>query len=316
MRDDHQGAARRRTALAALLLVTVIWGATFSWMKQALGAAEARLGPGCAFAASSLFLTLRFGVSALLLPVLVREARPLAGFTGSLFRNAGLLGALFLAGFLIQMTALDELTPAVSAFLTSLYVIFTAFLSLFSARHRRISRPLLVGVVLATLGAAFISGPPQLEFDLAEWMTVGSAFLFAFTILVTDHATRIHAPAQVSLVSFTVVALGSGALLGQALSGPSAPAPSELLALLGDRAFLVPLLLCSLLATLFALTLLNHHQRFVSPVRAATLYSLEPVWAAVISLLLGAEVANPWLLGGASALLAGNMIAEFGGKRP
>ena len=187
--------ARRRKALAALLLVTVIWGATFFWMKQALGVAEARLGEGSVLAASSLFLTLRFAIAALLLPVFLREARPLAGFTSGLFRSAGLLGVLFFAGFLIQMTALGDLTPAVSAFLTSLYVIFTAFLSLFFARHRHISGSLLVGVVLATLGAAFISGPPQLEFDRAEWMTVGSAFLFACTILVTDHATRAHRPA-------------------------------------------------------------------------------------------------------------------------
>ena len=46
--------------------------------------------------------------------------------------------------------------------------------------------------------------------------------------------------------------------------------------------------------------------------RAATLYSLEPVWGALISIGMGAEALNPWLLGGAGALLAGNLIAEFG----
>lgn len=317
MHDEFVTPERRRRALLALLLVTIIWGGTFLWMKQALDAATLRLGTGdgVVLAATSLFLTMRFTLSALLLPVFVREARPRAGFTPSLFRSAGLLGLQFFVGFLIQMFALGELTPAVSAFLTSLYVIFTAFLSLFFERHRHISRSLAVGVVLATLGAAFISGPPQLEFGLAEWLTVASAFLFACTILVTDHATRTHAPAQVSLVSFSVVALGSAAVLAALLQRAGTPSPGEVFGLLADRAFLVPLLLCALVATLFALTLLNHHQRFVSPVRAATLYSLEPVWAALISLAMGAETLTPWLIGGASALFAGNLVAEFGPRR-
>jgi drug/metabolite transporter (DMT)-like permease len=294
-----------------LLGVTVIWGATFFWMKQALGAAEAQLGKQVA---SGLFVTLRFGLASLLLPLISRDARKLGGFTLGLVRDAGLLGLLLLVGFLIQMIALADITPAVSAFLTSLYVIFTAFLSLFFARHRHISPALLFGVLLATLGAAFISGPPQLNFDTAEWLTVLCAFLFAGSILTTDHATRTYPPGKVSQVSFATVALGAGLFLAQKLMAENAPTLAEVASVMRDPGFLVPLLSCSLLATLIALTLLNHFQRYVSPVRAATLYSLEPVWGAAISVGLGADTLNPWLLGGAGALLAGNLVAEFGPK--
>lgn len=303
---------QRRVAIWALLGVTVIWGATFFWMKQALGAAEARLGKEVA---SGLFVCLRFGIATLLLPLISRDARSRVGFSLGLFRDAGLLGVLLLVGFLIQMIALAEITPAVSAFLTSLYVIFTAFLSLFFARHRHISPALLAGVLLATLGAAFISGPPRLNFDTAEWLTVLCAFLFAGSILVTDHATRAWAPGKVSQVSFAVVALGAGLFLAHLMAAPGAPALAEVHAVMVDPNFLVPMLSCSLLATLIALTLLNHFQRYVAPVRAATLYSLEPVWGAVISIGMGADTPNAWLLGGAGALLAGNLIAEFGPKQ-
>jgi len=304
----------RRTALFVLLIVTVIWGATFFWMKQALDAAEIELGSGAAAATTGLFLTLRFGIASLLLPLIAKDARTIRGLSPELLRDAGLLGLLLVTGFLIQMIALDEITPAVSAFLTSLYVIFTAFLSLFSARHRRISPALLFGVLLATLGAAFISGPPQLNFNTAEWLTVLCALLFAGSILATDHATRRHAPGQVTQVSFAVVTLGAAAYLAFVLSKSGAPAPADLLRLTLNPDFFVPLLSCSLLATLIALTLLNHYQRFVSPVRAATLYSLEPVWGGLISVGMGADHLSSWLLGGAGALLAGNLIAEFGPK--
>lgn len=305
----------RRTALLVLLAVTVVWGATFFWMKQALDTAEQQLGKGSAAAATGLFLTLRFGIASLLLPLIAKEARTTKGYSRALFRDAGLLGLLLVAGFLIQMVALNDITPAISAFLTSLYVIFTAFLSLFSARLRHISPALLLGVLLATLGAAFISGPPQLHFNTAEWLTVLCALLFAGSILSTDHATRRHAPGQVTQVSFAVVTLGAVGYLAFVLTKSGSPAPSSLLQLALTPSFLVPLLSCSLLATLIALTLLNHYQRYVSPVRAATLYSLEPVWGGLISVLLGADIINPWLLGGAGALLAGNLIAEFDPKR-
>jgi drug/metabolite transporter (DMT)-like permease len=313
----------RRTALAALLAVTVVWGATFVWMKQALNAATALLGPDSVLAASALFLLVRFGLAALLLPLVSPEARgrstPEAVAArepgGRLLLDAGLLGLLLLSGFLLQMVALDGISPAVSAFLTSLYVIFTALLSLFSARHRHLSPALIGGVSLATLGAAFISGPPSLNFDVAEWMTVLCAFLFAGSILTTDHATRRHAPGRVSLVSFCVVTVGAAVCLAVVLRLPEAPAFGELLGLLTTRGYLVPLLCCSLLATLIALTLLNQYQRFVSPVRAATLYSLEPVWSGIISLSLGTELLNPWLAGGAAALLLGNLVAELSPKK-
>jgi drug/metabolite transporter (DMT)-like permease len=69
------------------------------------------------------------------------------------------------------------------------------------------------------------------------------------------------------------------------------------------------------LATLIALSLLNHFQKLLPPVRAATLYALEPVWGSVISILYGMEVIDGWLVVGSLALLAGNMVAELGPKR-
>ena len=320
MGDVKGVGGKRPLAVVALLGVTIIWGATFPWMKGALDVAREELGEEGMLPATSLFLCLRFAISALLLPFCVKGALPRRGEGWGGLAWGLVLGLLFLGGFLLQMVALDELTPAASAFLTSLYVLFTALLSLFFRHHRAIGAGLWIGVLLATGGAAIISGPPQIEFGLAEWMTVASAFLFACTILVTDHATRRHAPAQISWMSFTVVALGAAGILlyflsasGEASGGGQV---GDLWILLGLRGFVQPLLFCSLLATLLALTALNHFQRFVSPVRAATLYSLEPVWAAVISLFLGSENPDFWLFAGASALLSGNLFAEFGGRSP
>ncbi|MFT4647914.1 MAG: drug/metabolite transporter (DMT)-like permease [Glaciecola sp.] len=313
--SPSQSTSEHRRALLALFGVTIVWGWTFVWMKQAIDQAVLTLGPDGEAAARGLFLAIRFGVAALLLPIFLPSSRRRENWSLKLLLGGGGLGLLLLVGFLLQMTALATLSPAVSAFLTSLYVIFTAFLSLFSAKHRSISLSLLIGVVLATLGAAFISGPPQVEFGLAEWLTVFSAFVFACSILITDATTRRFAPAAVSLCSFAMVALGASLYMAWALLQEGAPSFGQLATLLGEYDFWMPLACCSILATLIALSLLNHYQRMLSPVRAATIYALEPIWGALISALYGMEVLDGWLAVGASALLVGNLIAELGPKK-
>ena len=66
----------RYRATAALLLVTLIWGATFSWMKIALDTAKAELGVAGNDVAVGLFLALRFTMAAIALPLIVPAARP------------------------------------------------------------------------------------------------------------------------------------------------------------------------------------------------------------------------------------------------
>jgi drug/metabolite transporter (DMT)-like permease len=224
------------------------------------------------------------------------------------WRGGFLIGALLLGGFLLQMFGLAGVSAPVSAFLTSLYVVFTALLS--SARTRRpIGAWLAFGTLLATFGAGFISGPPQLAFGTFEWLTVGCAFVFALHILATDAVTRRHDPLAVTLTSFVWVTLGSAATFALGVGSIDTGRLGDLVAA-GD--FLWPLVLSSLLATVLALSLMNLFQRELDPVRAAILYAIEPVWAALVAIGLGMSAPDRWLWIGGSALLAGNLLAELG----
>lgn len=293
----------------ALLLVTVLWGWTFVWMKQSNDAVVARLGQGGLTAGIGLFMTLRFGIAAVVMLALPSVRR---GLTPGVWRAGLWIGLALLGGFLLQMFGLSGVSPAVSAFLTSLYVLFTALLML--ARDRRSPHPaLMIGALLATFGAGYIQGPPQLSFGLAEGLTIGCAFLFAIHILVTDAFTKREAPMPVTMTSFTVVAAG-GALVcvGGAWLSPGA-STGALLELATTREFFVPMLLASGLATVLALSLMNLFQRELDPVRAAIVYALEPIWATLVSLSQGREsVELKWLYLGGGALLLGNLVAELG----
>ena len=64
---------------------------------------------------------------------------------------------MFLA-YLSQMIGLDDIDPSVSAFLTSLYVVFTAVIS--SVYHLRLpTKIMILGVGLATFGAGLSKAP-------------------------------------------------------------------------------------------------------------------------------------------------------------
>ena len=295
-------------ALLALLIVTIIWGWTFSWMKEAIEAAEAVVDNGLTFVVG-LFMVVRFGLASLLMPILIPGSRPGSG-TAQVWRDGGILAAFLLGGFLLQMFGLDGVDPAVSAFLTSLYVAFTAILSVLAERKFP-GAVAVTGVLVVTVGAAFISGPPQLSFDLPEWLTVLCAVLFAGHIVATDRVTKRTAPLPVAWMSFVWVTLGSCLLLAYGWTQHPDVNTEQVIALLSTPGFLRPAVLAGVLGSLVALTLLTNFQKFLSPVRAAILYSLEPVWAAIIAVTLGQTAIDFWLLFGGGLLLIGNLWMEI-----
>ena len=298
---------RNPRAVLALLAVTILWGWTFVWMKQSLNAAQAELGHPGGAPVVSLYVAVRFAIAAV---VLALWPRARIGLDRGAWVGGAVLGVLLGVGFLLQMIGLEGVTPAVSAFLTSLYVVFAAIIT-FALHRARPHLPFVIGVLLATLGAGFIQGPPQLAFGIAEGLTVASALVFALHILFTDRVTRKHPPLAVTISMFVCTALIGLVALGVAVAANAAPL-APLLGLLRIAAFMVPLVLSSLLATVVALTLINVFQRELDPVRAAILYALEPIWTTLIAALLGFGLPGFWLWIGGGALLTGNVIAELG----
>lgn len=302
-------APNRLRATLALLVVTLIWGGTFVWNKQAVEATEETLGPGGATVGIGLFLMLRFGLAALLMP-LWRPARQ------GLHERGNASGGLWLAipltlGFVLQMFGLQDVSPAVSAFLTSLYVVFTALIGRFTGRS--LGWHLWAGVGLATLGAAFIEGRPDLTFGLGELLLVVSAFIFAVHILITDHVTRRRPPLAVTTWSFGWVAVGAGLLTAFGwLRAGEAVSVEAVIDLVLHPGFLWPLVLTTVLATNLALSLMNLFQRELPPVRAAVLYACEPIWASLYGWATGHDTITTWLVFGGGALLLGNLLTELG----
>lgn len=299
----------KQKATIALFIVTIIWGCTFLWLKRALDSADS-VSSAQTNVVSTLFVTLRFGLT---LPLFLY-------FTPSIRKNLGdyhswydgsILAFFMLGGFVFQMIGLEGISPAVSAFLTSLYVIFTALILAYLAGRFQ-SKSLLFGVLLATFGAGYIQGPPELHYDIAEWLTILCAIMFAGHIIFTDIITKRIDPMTVTFTSIAISTLMALFLLNYFMFVNDSTINVYTLIIKSD--FLVPLLLSSFFGTYVALSLVNYYQKYIDPVRAAILYALEPVWATIFAVGTGVTEFNFWLLIGGSCLLVGNLIAELGNQ--
>jgi len=302
----------RTRATIALFLVSIVWGFTFLWMKQAVEAMERVAGPGHAVAGSGLFLALRFTLATLILAAFVPASR--RGIRADTWRGGAWLGVLLVVGFILQMVGLEQVTPAVSAFLTSLYVLFLAIIT--AVIERRLPRVgFAVGALLATAGAALVRGRPEIsEWRLGELLTVGASFAFAVHILATDRVTKRVPAMPVTLTMFAVIAVGGALLLAFEAARGNGIGFDQIAELCRDPSFLWPLGLTTVFGTVVALALMNLYQREVEPVRAAILYALEPIWAAMIGIHAGEDELTNWLLLGGGLLLAGNLVAELAGQ--
>ncbi|MGB0202063.1 MAG: DMT family transporter [Candidatus Poseidoniaceae archaeon] len=295
-------ASKRQQAALGLFSVTLLWGGTFVWMKQALNSLDDELTQYTTAGVVGVIVCSRFLIAFVALLPFSSEAR--RALTSKEDWKGGLiLGGLMLAGFVLQMIGIESVSPSVSAFLTSLYVVFTAILSV-KISDRKPTRMMVLGVGLATIGAGFIDGPPHIVWGLGELLTVVCAFFFALHIIYTDKITKQLNPIAVTSTSFAVLVVGAG-----------------IVALIASRdvmvfesawqdGVIIPLLCLGLFGSLACILMLNAFQRHLNPTHAAIIYSFEPVWATLYGWQQGLVEVSIWLTMGL-LLLIGNIIVEL-----
>ena len=105
------------------------------------------------FSVVAYLVALRFLIATALVAVVFPKAR--AGLRlPVIWKGGGILGGLMLVGFVSQMVALNDINPSTSAFLTSLYVVMTAVLTLWMSDQAP-RRALYWGVLMATVGGLY-----------------------------------------------------------------------------------------------------------------------------------------------------------------
>lgn len=259
-----------------LLLVTLVWGTTFPLLKSA--AADLN---GVEISA------VRFLVATVCMaPFLFKASRRtwLDGFV---------LGVIALVSYVAQAYGLQHISSNRSAFLTSLNVLMVPFLGLLLGG--RLSPQVIAAALLACSGIGLMSweGGGNLHGDTA---TVVCALAYALYVIVLSRCSTAHEASHLAATQVAVMAVLACLWLllqpagGDALSSlPGRVAPHG-----------VTLLYLGAVATAGMLFLQAVGQRRVSADKAALIYAMEPVFAALFGWMLLNEVLG-WrgLIGGA-----------------
>ena len=277
----------------ALLCVACTWGATFPVVKAALDDAS-----------PVLFLAVRFALASLfvipLWPVL--RPRPRARELAA----GGVLGALLAVPFTLQTVALQEIGAARSAFLTSLYVLLVPLFAVVFTR-RAPSASTWRGLALVLIGLlAMTWDGVGLGWRAGDLLTVGCAVGFALHIVGVGALTVRYDYRRLFVLQILVATvLLSGAVALEPVRWTFSPR------LIGA------LLATAGLATALAFYVQNRVQRHTSASRAAIIFAMEPVFAALAAVgLSGGQVGlSTREMGGAALILGGMLASELGPRR-
>jgi drug/metabolite transporter (DMT)-like permease len=296
----------RHNLLAHILLIGVvlIWGCTFPLVKAALRDISPLL-----------FNLLRMTLAAIvMLTILLTRDRTKP--TRAELRLCATAGLFLALGYSFQTTGLAHTTPSKSAFLTGLVVVFVPILSLLP----RIAPPtapkpnaiVFLGAILAFIGLILLTSTPGTGaailsgMHLGEWLTLACAVAFAAHLL-----TLAHAAPQLSARRLGTLQVAFAALF-MLITLPLGGHPSLQLTPIS----VIALAITALLATAAAFTIQSWAQQILPPTHTALILTLEPVFAALTSLLFFHERFGPRELLGAALILAGILLAELRSSAP
>jgi drug/metabolite transporter (DMT)-like permease len=277
----------------SLVVVCLIWGATFILVKLALAGIS-----------TLLFLTLRFTAAALVLALIFRKQFREPNLRFSL--RAGMLAGLCLfSGYVLQTFGLKYTSASKTGFITGLYIpLVPLFSSLIYKKIPQIWE--LAGVAAAFAGMALMTIQTDLlDINKGDLLVAGCAVVYAFHILLLG---RFSGSANLGVLIVAQIATGMGVGAGTFWW-------AEPVRLQWTAPVWIALAVTSLLATAFAFSVQTWAQRFSSPTRTALIFSMEPVFAWATSYVIAGEVLSRRGTWGAVLILAGILLVELKPRR-
>ncbi len=288
MRKQHK-------AELLLLLITLIWGGTFSIIKSALEDVSPLI-----------FVGMRFGLSTILYLIFFRFRH----FNFEMLKHSLIIAFFLFAGFAFQTVGLKYTTASKSGFITGMLVIFTPIVQLIIERKPpKLGN--LIGIVLVTLGLLLLTSKESSiesflfslgkDFTVGDFLTLLCAITFAFYIVYLDIYSKQHPTSILVFVQLAVTSIFSFLI---------APFFENVTINLTPR-LIFALVYTSLLATIFAIYIQTEYQKFTTPTHAAIIFTMEPVFAAIIARIFLNEKFSQFAIIGSALMFSGLLISEL-----
>jgi drug/metabolite transporter (DMT)-like permease len=272
-----------RRAVVVLLGCTVIWGASFTLNKLALGSVSPMI-----------LLAARFGISSCLLCWIYRR------LSRTDWRVGLRLGLLFAVQLVLFMGGLATIPASRSAFLFSIQTPLVPIFVLASERKAPTLKE-IVAVIVAMIGAWLLTKPGAgaAGLSIGDGLTAASAVMAAIYVVAAGKSSPNHEPLHLLAVQMPVMGLLAAGLSPLVESPRFEPNPEALA--------LVPFLAVASIAT-FGGQLQG--QRLIRPTEAALIYAVEPIVAAATGMFTLGERLGPGQLWGAALIIAGCLIVS------
>ncbi|HAC91615.1 MAG TPA: hypothetical protein DCF63_13450 [Planctomycetaceae bacterium] len=300
------------TAIAALVVVNLLWGISFPTMKALNEVMAQVLSPGSQMsrwslshqvALSAWMIASRFLLAFLLLAIflfpLVRSTSKNEWLVG------GTIGILFCLGMILQVIGLGSIPASRSGFLTSLTAVYTPLLSSLIFRRTPTGKVWL-GAGLAVTGVLVLSGlvpvfglgqanpdVPRVPINRGDLWTTMAALFFTMQIMVVDYFGKRLRSAYFTpgmFLATVVVAATVFCLTGVSTDGSGLPYSPQVgtswWSMFTHWPFWILLFVLATFCSLISFLTMNRYQPSVSAPQAAVIYSSEPIFASLWAMFL------------------------------
>lgn len=281
-------------AESALFFVTIIWGATFLFTKLAL-----------ADVSPSLFLISRLTLA--LVISLLFFGKYLLKINKMILYQGFVLGSLFGIGFVLQTYGLKLTSVSKTAFITGITVAITPFVYYLLYR-KPIGLWSKIGVIIAIVGLIIFTNPDFDNINIGDVLNLTSTFMWAFYVTFIDKFTKgksgIAITSQLVILQFFFCTLIF--ILAFFLFDFSTIKFNI------SSTFLIALAFNGIMASFVVTFIQTAIQRYTSPVKAALIFSLEPVFAGVFAIIFMNEYLSFREYLGGAILFLGVLTSELG----
>ncbi len=293
-------------AEGALLLTTLIWGATFAIIKTALSDISPMP-----------FITTRFFVALLFL--LPFAAKIFKGENFATVKDGIILGLFYFLGFASQTIGLNYTTATKSGFITGTFILFTPVFQ-YVFEKKLPAKANLLGIVFVVIGLSFLSSKGSSYFDifnelgsnfnLGDVFTLICAVFFALYLVYLDMISKKHNFMPLVFLQIAVTALG-----GMIFSVFFFVTDFTVSKFEFSGNVIIAIIYTSLLATIITTILQTKYQKEVTPTKAGIIFSFEPIFAAVVAYFALSERITKFGFIGCIFIFTGLLVTELLDKK-
>lgn len=251
-----------------ILFITICWGSSYLFMKVGLDSlGEFNL------------IALRFGLAFILAGVIFFPR--LRQVNVKTIRYAMLLGFILFIMFTALTFGLKTTTTSNAGFLVSLTVVFVPLLHTFLFK-KKIENKVIVSILLALTGIALLTIQLPFTFKIGDLFCIAAALCYALHINMVSTAAQ-----KVDTLSLGILQLGFTGLYAyiSSLLFETPVWPST------TRSWIAVLVL-SVVCTAVGFIFQTIAQKYTTATRTGLVFSLEPVFAALVGFWFAHEIMN------------------------